>query len=493
MQPGQGHDSTMRGFNGYMSPAQGIYSMQQQPQQHGQVPNMNHRPGGIPMPQNVRSHSNPNLTSNQDNPYMSSTPPQMQRSVTSPYGGQLPSPNQVMGMGAMGGGGYQGLGDMMGGGLPPAHGGMSHSNQQPQGMNMSGGGGGGSTGFQFGLPPHHSGRSEYGMQSENYANSQGQLMQHQRYGMGASLSQGMGGVNREEQEFTIQVEDFPALPRSGVKSIQGDSDTIQSSSQQSPSSGSSLRFDGSPPSLVPLSPSLKATNQQSSSEATAKYLSARSETDLKYGLMGLLDVIKMTNRDQSLLSLGCDLTSFGLNLNSPNTLFSSFSSPFATQPASSEPNYTTPACYRMHPPNLKADQTSKFQVETLFYMFYAMPKDLLQATAAQELYQREWKYHGELRLWFKARNQQEMMQSHPTVQYVYFDVNVWESRLFTTTPTKGHISTGFLSEEEIVVKPSSVIQQSVGNQQVGQSKQHSGGVYSRASDNGINSAGVKNA
>ena len=78
-------------------------------------------------------------------------------------------------------------------------------------------------------------------------------------------------------------------------------------------------------------------------------------------------------------------------------------------------------------------------------MFYATPKDLLQAAAAQELYQREWKYHGEQRLWLKARTQQELMQSHPTVQYVYFDVNAWEARLFTNTPATGHISSGFLS------------------------------------------------
>ena len=36
--------------------------------------------------------------------------------------------------------------------------------------------------------------------------------------------------------------------------------------------------------------------------------------DTRYGLLGLLDVIRMTNKDQSLLALGNDLTAFGLNL-----------------------------------------------------------------------------------------------------------------------------------------------------------------------------------
>lgn len=196
--------------------------------------------------------------------------------------------------------------------------------------------------------------------------------------------------------------------------------------------------------------------------ASAKYMSTRTEADIKYGLLGLLDVIKMTNRDLSTLALGSDLTTFGLNLNSTDSLYSNFTSPFATQSVSSEPAYTTPPCYRMHPPTLKADHLSKFQVETLFYMFYAMPKDLLQATAAQELYKREWRYHAELRLWMKPRTAQEVMQTHSNVQYLYFDVNVWEARLLTNPQTKAHISAGFLTEEDVKLKPAHLAQTSGG-------------------------------
>lgn len=425
-------------------------------QQHGQVPNMNHRPGpGMPMPQ--RSHSNPNPT--QDNHYMSTNPPQIQRSVTSPYGGPLPSPNQVMGMGGMSG--YQGLSDMMGGGLPPAHGGMPHSQQQ--GMNMSNPGGSGGNGYP-GLPPHPSGRSDSGLGYENAhfpsAQGQGQLMQqHQRFGVGGPLSQGLGGQGREEPEFTIQVEDFPALPGSAVKSMQldrGEGESLHLSPSSLRGHSQPLHLEGSP-SLLPTSPSQTPAEQEAAAAATAKYMSSRTESEIKYGLLGLLDVVKMTNRDLNTLALGCDLTTFGLNLNSTESLYSNFTSPFSSKAVSSEPNFTTPACYRMHPPpSLKADHSTKFQLETLFYMFYAMPKDLLQATAAQELYKREWRYHGEQRLWLKARTQQELMQSHGNVQYMYFDVNVWEARLFSNTPAKGHLSSGFLTEEEIALKPSNM-------------------------------------
>jgi CCR4-NOT transcription complex subunit 2 len=145
------------------------------------------------------------------------------------------------------------------------------------------------------------------------------------------------------------------------------------------------------------------------------------------------------------LALGSDLTTFGLNLNSSDCLYSSFVSPFSDQPlSSSQPQFSTPACYQMSPPSLKSEHLSKFLLETLFYMFFAMPRDVLQVAAAQELYRREWRYQAELKLWMKPRSPQEQMQGQPSVQYVYFDSNSWDTRLFTST-SRTPISAGFLS------------------------------------------------
>eukprot|EP01038_Epipyxis_sp_PR26KG_P006511 gene6511-8949_t len=173
--------------------------------------------------------------------------------------------------------------------------------------------------------------------------------------------------------------------------------------------------------------------------------------EVKFGLGGLLDVIRMTDKDVNTLSLGTDLTTFGLNLNSAESLYPSFSSPFADQITPPEPQFVTPSCYLMHTPSLKSEHLSKFQIETLFYMFYSMPKDILQACAAQELYRREWKYHGELKIWLKPRGPQELTQSHPNVQFSYFDVASWETRLFNNQ-IRGNIVQGLLTEEEVRVK-----------------------------------------
>jgi CCR4-NOT transcription complex subunit 2 len=81
---------------------------------------------------------------------------------------------------------------------------------------------------------------------------------------------------------------------------------------------------------------------------------ASDEQETRFGLSGLLDVLRMSdNRDLQGLALGSDLLTFGLNLNSQESLFASFSNPFADQPQTAEPQFTVPTCYVMPPPPLR--------------------------------------------------------------------------------------------------------------------------------------------
>jgi CCR4-NOT transcription complex subunit 2 len=182
---------------------------------------------------------------------------------------------------------------------------------------------------------------------------------------------------------------------------------------------------------------------------------AKASKEVHYGLGGLIEVIKMSDKDLSALALGVDLLTLGLNLNSQDCLYSFFNSPFTDQPSALENQYVTPQCYLMqHPPSLKPEHLTKYQLETLFYMFFTAPRDIKQACAAQELYRREWRYHGELMLWLKPRGPQELMLSHPNVYFQYFDVGSWETRLFTNS-YRGNIASGLLSEADIRVKTQS--------------------------------------
>jgi len=150
----------------------------------------------------------------------------------------------------------------------------------------------------------------------------------------------------------------------------------------------------------------------------------------RFGLIGLLSVIRMTDADLNTLALGTDLTTLGLNLNSPDCLYSTFASPWAEGPSRREPEFYIPMCYYMQVP-LQSPilKTNLFSEETLFYIFYSMPKEALQASAAAELYKRDWRYHKEHKLWFTRVVGSEPTQKTNTYErgsYIYFDVNAWE-------------------------------------------------------------------
>lgn len=168
------------------------------------------------------------------------------------------------------------------------------------------------------------------------------------------------------------------------------------------------------------------------------------------GMLGLLSVIKLTDRDVSSLALGTDLTTLGLNLNAADPLYTTFDFPWGDAPAAArEPPFPLPACYKMPQPALKTGHLQRFDSQTLIYIFYTMPRDVLQAYAAQELHAREWRYHVDHKLWFKLETEGGNPGSG-TAQWMYWDVNVWEKRVFTGATAT--LTSGFLAEEEARVK-----------------------------------------
>ncbi|SNX81856.1 related to CDC36 - transcription factor [Melanopsichium pennsylvanicum] len=153
----------------------------------------------------------------------------------------------------------------------------------------------------------------------------------------------------------------------------------------------------------------------------------------RFGLLGLLALIKSTNPDLSMLSMGVDLQTFGLNLNSSDPLHPSFITPWSENNmlASSrvEPEFTLPSCYNVQPPPPAQSKIASFSDETLFFIFYSTPRDMLQEVAAQELYARNWRYHKELHVWLTKEQNTEPTQKTPTYErgtYVFFDPSLWE-------------------------------------------------------------------
>jgi CCR4-NOT transcription complex subunit 2 len=143
--------------------------------------------------------------------------------------------------------------------------------------------------------------------------------------------------------------------------------------------------------------------------------------------VGLLEILKMDDQDVTTLSLGTDLTSLGLDLNASDSLSTTFFSPWSHSKDSLD--LLLPNCYNVQPPPSAVSKLQNFSDETLFYIFYSMPRDKLQDLAAQELYNRNWKYHKELKIWLTRDVSADLVASSPAYEkgiFIFFDVLGWE-------------------------------------------------------------------
>ncbi|KAG8835031.1 hypothetical protein FRC18_001149 [Serendipita sp. 400] len=150
----------------------------------------------------------------------------------------------------------------------------------------------------------------------------------------------------------------------------------------------------------------------------------------RWGLLALVRALRQ--RTDDVLSSGQDLGLLGMELDNPGSLYPKFATPWADYPSvepATEPNYHLPSCYNVAPPPPDAKKAAQFSDETLFFTFYAMPRDTFQDMAAQELYNRGWRYHKTQRLWINMEPGQpdNLRQSgmDGTLCTVW-DVEAWE-------------------------------------------------------------------
>ncbi|KAG5115509.1 hypothetical protein JHK84_041622 [Glycine max] len=131
---------------------------------------------------------------------------------------------------------------------------------------------------------------------------------------------------------------------------------------------------------------MSAANQSFRDQGMKSMQTAQSSPD-PFGALGLFSVVHISDPNLKYLAHGIDLTTLGLNLNSSENLYKTFRSPWSDEPAKGDPEFSVLQCYYVkQPPALHQGYFSKFSVETLFYIFYSMPKDEAQLYAANELY-----------------------------------------------------------------------------------------------------------
>ncbi|KAJ8768770.1 hypothetical protein K2173_023674 [Erythroxylum novogranatense] len=312
------------------------------------------------------------------------------------------------------------------------------------------------------LPGFKGGNADYTMdlhQKEQLHDNTMSMMQSQHFSLGRSAGFNLGG-NYSSYRSQQQQQHTPAVSSSGVnfsslnnQDLIHGSDIFQSSrssyhSQNNGPPGIGLRTLNSPntvsgvgydyliqqyqqqqnPSQFRLQP-MSAVNQ-SFRDHGIKSMQATQSTPDPFGLLGLLSIIRMSDPDLTPLALGIDLTTLGLNLNSAENLHKTFGSPWSEGPAKDDPEFMVPHCYyAKQPPVLHQGYFSKFCVETLFYIFYSMPKDEAQLYAAHELYNRGWFYHKEHRGWLiRPPNMEPLVKTNTYERGSYhcFDPNTFE-------------------------------------------------------------------
>lgn len=163
-------------------------------------------------------------------------------------------------------------------------------------------------------------------------------------------------------------------------------------------------------------------------DSTSKESSKLNQNE-KYGLHGLAEIVRMSNKDANMFALGCDFA--GQNMDPTKCSSWKLFSPFVdVQPQ--------PSIYELGddldiPPVPKRGITSTIKQmslcsnETLFYVFYTLTRDIFQEAAAQELYNRSWRFHKELKLWLSRDASSKSVKGvgFERSNFVFFDPGIW--------------------------------------------------------------------
>lgn len=235
------------------------------------------------------------------------------------------------------------------------------------------------------------------------------------------------GTNRGlgHQSPAFGEEDFPALPGAPGAVRRGSQQQGTLQMQQQQQRAQQQRPVGKP---VDLAATMGQNKMTGAAIGTRKPGSGTTAVD-RHGLLGLLHVIRMSDPDLTTLALGTDLTTLGLNLNSPEPLWKTFSSPWADGPSKQDVDPKIPDSFIAPIPPLSIEHFYRFKPDSLFYIFYGMPGDEAQMSAAEELVRRGWMYHKELKTWLTRVPNSEPVQKMDRAEigsFLVFDVSNWE-------------------------------------------------------------------
>ena len=148
----------------------------------------------------------------------------------------------------------------------------------------------------------------------------------------------------------------------------------------------------------------------------------------QFGMIGLLTFIRAAETDPGMvhLALGSDLTTLGLDLNSPTHLYPKLVSPWASAPCQPQD-----LDFHVHiRDKMPAINVARYGEDLLFYLYYVQGGDL-QLQAAAELFNRGWRFHKEEQVWITripGMDPTITANTYETGTYCFFDCLNWKKR-----------------------------------------------------------------
>ncbi|XP_043830755.1 CCR4-NOT transcription complex subunit 2-like [Dromiciops gliroides] len=242
-------------------------------------------------------------------------------------------------------------------------------------------------------------------------------------------------ASEQSPDFSIHKEDFPALPSS---SYNDPTKCNEDSKSNLNTPGKTSSSPDGPKSPADKSSTAQNYNQQ---EKGIQVLPDGLVTNIpqgmvkdQFGMAGLLTFIRTAKTDPRMEhhALGNDFSTLGLNLTSPEYLYPTFASPWASSPCQPQdidfhvpPEYLTNIHIR---DKLAAVNLGLYGEDLLFYLYYTNGGELLQLLAAAELFDRDWRYHKEERVWITRVPGLEPTVKTSTYErgtYCFFDCLSW--------------------------------------------------------------------
>ncbi|ORY23199.1 hypothetical protein BCR39DRAFT_549736 [Naematelia encephala] len=160
----------------------------------------------------------------------------------------------------------------------------------------------------------------------------------------------------------------------------------------------------------------------------------------QWGLKGLLYEIQMSlgKPDQQRWLFGDDLAEMGMDLSTDEPIYHNLVTPWVepsqlSHPPQSDDPFHIPQCYYVNAQPI-ASKIQNFVDETLFYMFYTGIQDVSQLEAAEELYNRNWRYHTELQVWLTSPNIPSV-ENDPSTSWLTAPILVFDPSTFSRRQT----------------------------------------------------------